>query len=117
MDFEKIVKKVKKNVKKAVKTTVKTSNDFIDYSKCKVKISSLKDNIEENFIKIGEMVYNKNVNDIDFDDSKMEKLLNEISEWNAEIDKLNDVINKKNDNDFKNSQNDDDETDENDFEL
>ena len=63
------------------------------------------------------MIYNKNVNDIDFDDSKMEKLLNEISEWNAEIDKLNDVINKKNDGNFKEAQNDSDEADENDFEL
>ena len=95
MDFEKMFNKARKTVKKAVKATVKTSSEVIDYGKCKLKISSLKDQIEENYQKIGESIFNKNVYDVEFDADALEKLCNEIVEWKAEIETLSEALKKE----------------------
>lgn len=102
MDIEGVFKKVKKTVKKAVKATVQTSTEVIDYGKCKIKISSLKDKIEENFTKIGECVFNKNIYDADVDTDELEKLCNEIVEWKSEIESLSETIKKSKNNSDEN---------------
>ena len=95
MDFETIFNDVKKTVKKAVKKTIKVSSDAIDYSKCKIKISSLNSKIDDNYSKIGEAVYNQSVSYDSQNTELVEKLCEEISNWKEEIETLNELLKKE----------------------
>ena len=97
MDFEKILNDTKKVVKKAVQTTIKVSSDAIDYSKCKIKISSLNAKIDDNYSKIGEAVYNQSVSYDVNNAEEIEKLCEEITSWKEEIEILNNMIKKESD--------------------
>jgi predicted nucleic acid-binding Zn-ribbon protein len=97
MDFEKILNDTKKAVKKAVQTTIKVSSDAIDYSKCKLKISSLNAKIDDNYSKIGNFVYSQSLSYDANNAEEIEKLCEEITSWKEEIEVLNNLIKKESD--------------------
>ena len=95
MDFENLLKKVKRSARKFAKKTVQISNDAIDFSKCKIKIASLKGKIEDNYYKIGEAVYTQSLTDDEVDSTLIEELCDEISLWNEEIENLEQTLKKE----------------------
>ncbi len=68
-----IFEKVKKTISKAAKKAAKVSGDTIDYTKLKIKLSDIKDKLDECYAKIGRLVYDGEESD------EIENVCNEIT--------------------------------------
>lgn len=54
-----IVAKIKKMVGKTAKKAARFSGDAVDYTKLKIKLSSINDELDEMYAKIGRIVYER----------------------------------------------------------
>lgn len=77
-----IIEKVKSIVSSTTKKAVRLSNDAIDYTKIKLKISELKSKLDEKYAKIGLAVYEGK------DDDDIEAICEEITSLRNEIYEL-----------------------------
>ncbi len=77
-----IIEKVRSIVSSTTKKAVKFSNDAIDYTKIKLKISDLKSTLDEKYAKIGLAVYEGK------DDDEIETICDEITALRDDIEEL-----------------------------
>jgi len=77
-----IIEKVKNAVSTTTRKAVKLSNEAIDYTKIKLKISDLKSQLDEKYAAIGLAVYEGN------DEDKIDGICEEISSLRRDIEDL-----------------------------
>lgn len=68
-----IIEKVRKTVSKTAKKAARVSGDAIDFTKLKLKLFEIKDKLDDNYAKIGMLVYEGK------DSDELEKICDEIT--------------------------------------
>ncbi len=81
-----IIEKVRKAVSKTAKKAAKVSGDTIDYTKLKLKLYDIRDSLDENYAKIGRLVYDGE------DSEEIEKTCTVITELRDEEAQIKEKI-------------------------
>ena len=89
---------VKNMLSKTAKDAVRVSGNAVEYTKLKLKLSQIKEELKESYAEIGKIVYQANLGE-NVDDSKLEGLYSKITDGLAQMKEceyeLNNNFNKK----------------------